>query len=458
VTADPILQSEKDLDGYFLRGCKPPADWGVGIEYERAGVLTGTGRAAPYSGTRSISALLARLTASHGWRPLHHGSHVIALEKDRIRITMEPGGQVELSGAIHRELDAVREEVEGWAAQLALVAEPLGISWPGVGLQPFSPLSEIEWTPKPRYTVMSAHLARTGTMGHVMMKQTAGVQVNLDYSDESDALEKFRVAMGITSLVTALFANSPLVEGRDSGFASYRSWAWQHTDPARCGLLPFVLREDAGFSDYLEYALSVPTMFILRRGAFVDLRGIPFREFLARGCDGHRATLSDFQLHLTTLFPEVRLKHHLEVRGGDSGDPEHALAQVALWKGILYDPGARREAWKLVSDLSFEERTAFHRDAARRGSGAILRRRSALELGAELHRIAADGLRRQGEPDRYLAPLARILFEWRASPSRRLLERWNGEWQRDPRRLVTETSRLPALRVASGGDKRAHDP
>jgi len=457
MSKDGILESARDLEGYFESGAKPPEEWGTGIEYERVGVFTESGRAVPYHGPRSLSALLARLVSAKGWHPLYAGEHVIALEADHARITLEPGGQMELSGAVHRRLEDLREEVARWGELTREHSHPLGITWLGLGLQPFTPLGEIPWVPKPRYRIMSAHLAATGALSHVMMKQTACVQANLDYSDEADAIEKLRTAMGITSVVTALFANSSLLEGRPSGFLSYRSWAWQNTDPSRCGILPFVFGSEAGFADYLDYALDVPLMFILRGGNFVDMKGIPFRRYLLEGAGGHRATLADFELHLTTLFPEVRLKRYLEIRGGDSADAATALSQVALWKGILYDPDSRREAWGLVSDLSLEERLRFHREASRTGPEARLGRRKALEIGADLHRIAAAGLVRLGESPALLDPLAEILFERKACPGQLIRDLWLGEWKEQRRLLIDYCGRTTLKPIELPGGSGAED-
>jgi len=376
-----------------------------------------------------------------GWRPLYAGGHIIALEKEGTRITLEPGGQMELSGAVHRSLEDLREEVARWGELTRDHSHSLGICWLGLGLQPFAPLADISWTPKPRYSVMSDFLAATGPLAHVMMKQTACVQTNLDYRDEADAMAKLRTAMGLTSVVTALFANSSLLEGEPSGFLSYRSWVWLHTDPSRCGLLPFVFRSDAGFADYLGYALDVPMMFILREGRFLPLNGIPFRRFLQEGAGGHRATRADFELHLTTLFPEVRLKKYLEIRGGDSGDAATAVSQVALWKGILYDPAARSDAWEVVSGFSHEERLRFHREVSRIGPAARLGRRTAMEMGTDLHRIASAGLARLGESPALLDPLATILFERKACPGQTLRDRWLGEWKREPGLLIEHCGR-----------------
>jgi glutamate--cysteine ligase len=451
------LESPADLEGYFDQGSKPREEWGVGIEYERLGVLADSGRAIPYHGSRSLSAILTRLVSHDRWRPVYAGSHIIALDGKGCRLTMEPGGQLELSGGVHRRLVELSNEVARYVGLLHEHSEPLGITWLGMGLHPFSTLDDIPWVPKPRYAIMSAHLARTGQQAHRMMKQTAGVQINLDYSDERDALQKLRASMGLTSLVTALFASSPILEGRTTDRMSTRSWIWQHTDPARCGLLPFVFKEDASFSDYLEYALDVPTMFILRNGAYLDLGGLPFRRFIAEGFQGHRATLGDFQLHLTTLFPEVRLKQHLEIRGGDSGDPALAVAQVALWKGILYDAASLREAWGLVSDLDWEARQAFHLEAGRLGTGAPLQGRTALEAGADLLQIAREGLRAQGEPIELLEPLAELVLKRRSCPAALLEKRWLGEWKQQPQRLVQECSRITLKAVEIPGDDLAED-
>jgi glutamate--cysteine ligase len=454
---DGTLEDVRDLEGYFQSGAKPPEDWGIGIEYERAGVFAESGRAIPYHGRASLAALLARLVSMDGWHPAYAGEHIIALEKDGVRITVEPGGQLELSGKVYRRLEDLREEVACFSARIRAHSRPLGIAWLGVGLQPFSPLGEIEWVPKPRYAVMSAHLASTGELSHRMMKQTAGVQVNLDYDDEADAMDKLRTAMATTSLVTALFANSSLLEGKSTGFMSYRAWIWQHTDPARCGLLPFAWSEEVRFRDYLDYALDVPLMFIQREGSFLPLAGLTFRDYLRSGFRDHRATLPDFELHLTTLFPEVRLKRYLEIRGGDSGDGASAVCMVALWKGLLYDAAARREAWGLVSGVSTQERLEFHRQASRLGAGARLGGRSALALGADLYRIAAEGLSRQGEPSALLDPLAEILFENRASPARLLQQRWLGEWGQEPLRLIEFCGRNTLKPTESAGGSGAED-
>ncbi|PYQ14296.1 MAG: glutamate--cysteine ligase [Acidobacteria bacterium] len=442
---DRVLTGPRDLEGYFDQGARPREEWGVGIEYERLGVFADTGRAIPYNGPRSVSAILARLVSMEGWRPIYAGPHIIALEGDGPRLTLEPGGQLELSGAVHGRLIDLREEVARYVALLQSHSEPLGITWLGLGLQPFTPLSEIAWIPKPRYRIMSAYLSKTGSLGHVMMKQTAGVQVNLDYSDEEDALEKFRVAMGLTSLVTALFAASSVREGGATGYMSFRSWVWQNTDPARCGLLPFAFEKHTSFADYLEYALDVPTMFIVRDGTFLDVQGLPFRELIRRGFGEHRATVEDFRLHLTTLFPEVRIKHFLEIRGGDSGHPALAVSQVALWKGILYDPAALKESWELVASLTWEERQRFHLAAARAGTDARLGKLSVLEAGKKLHAIASRGLAAQGEATDLLDPLGEILFENGACPAKDLQRRWLGEWKGESRRLIQECSR-PTLK------------
>jgi glutamate--cysteine ligase len=266
-----------------------------------------------------------------------------------------------------------------------------------------------------------------------MMKATAGCQINLDFSSQAEAMEMLRTATGVSTLVTALCANSPLEAGQANGFMSKRSHVWMHTDPDRCGLLPFALRPDASYESYADYALDVPMMFVVRDDRWIDLQGMPFRVFMG-GAAGLVATRADWQLHLTTLFPEVRLKSWLEVRGSDSGTPAMTVAQAALWKGLLYDEGARTAAWDVMKSPSLEERLTFQRDVARRGLRAALCRRPALDLAKEMIELAARGLP-PGEAV-FLDPLRRVVDAPGDSPASGLLARWRGDWRRRPDHLV----------------------
>lgn len=447
--SDPIAH-EEDLRGYFDLGSKPRERWGVGVEYERLGVFRDTGRAVPYEGHVSIESMLRTLVRDAGWEAEEEGGHILALRRGATRLTLEPGAQVELSSAVHRTLPSLDEELRGFVDLLETASRPFGFTFIGLGVQPISPLDEIGWLPKKRYAIMRDYLPKRGARAHVMMKQTAGIQVNLDYGSEGDAADKLRTAMALSPLLTALYANSPLTDGQLNGFLSWRAWAWRETDPDRCGLLPFVFKDGAGFGDYLDYALDVPMFFVVRNDQWMPANGLTFRRFLRRGFEGHRATRADFELHLSTLFPEVRLKHYIEIRSVDSGEPASALALAALLKGILYDGASRRAAWELVRDMSFKDRERLLDEVCRRGpaarvvlqggrheapgkGGVIVR-----DLLLEIVRLARQGLNNQGAPveEAYLDLLDRRLGGEGGCPGFRLAADWTGAFKQDPRRLV----------------------
>src|SRR5262249_12430092 len=296
------------------------------------------------------------------------------------------------------------------------------------------------WVPKQRYGIMGPYMTRVGRLGQRMMKQTATVQANIDYADEADAMTKMRVGMGIAPLVNAMFANSSVSEGDLNGYISQRGHIWTDPDRARCGLLPFVFRDDAGFRDYVEWALDVPLYFILRDGRYrTDVTGMPFRRFLAEGAAGERATLDDWNLHLTTLFPEVRLKGYIELRSADSQPPERMLALPALVKGVFYTTDCVEAAWDLVKRWSFDERVASWHEVHREALFARIRGIRVLELARELYAIAEQGLRRQAVVDErgrdervYLERLGEQLESGR-SPARVIAEKWRNEWAWDQR-------------------------
>jgi glutamate--cysteine ligase len=446
-----VIDREEDLEGYFDLGSKPRERWGVGLEYERVGVYRDNGRAVPYEGPVGVETLLKTLVRERGWAPEEEDGRILALSRDGTRITLEPGAQLELSGAVHRNLASLRDELQSFTTEMEECSRPLGIAWLGLGLQPFAPLEEIGWIPKKRYAVMRDYLPRRGSRAHAMMKQTACMQVNLDYGGEADAADKLRTAMALTPAVTALYANSPLLEGRPNGFLSYRAWIWQDTDPDRCGLLPFAFKDGAGFDDYLQYALDVPMFFVVRDGRYLPANGMTFRRFVRRGFDGERPTVADFEVHLTTLFPEARLKRYLEVRGADSGEPAACLALAALWKGILYDGASRRAAWEMVRDMAFKDRVHLLEEAARVGPAARLppgsgERAPSLvrDLLIELVRLARQGLNNQGAPEEAtcLDLLDRRLGGEGGCPAARLVAEWEGTMGRDPSKLIDSSSRL----------------
>jgi glutamate--cysteine ligase len=443
------LRSPEELAGWFDVGSKPRERWGVGLEYERLGVFTDSGKAIPYHGENgSLRAILEELTSRHGWTAWREEGRPIALSRADTWLTLEPGSQAEMSSRVHVDLREMRDELCAFVSTLSQVSAGHGISWLGLGVQPFTDRDDIPWVPKTRYRLMSSHLEKAGSLGLDMMKRTAGIQVNLDYADEADAGAKFRTLMAISPLITALFANSPLENGRSTGFMSRRAEIWRDTDKARCGLLRFALEDRPLFSSYLEYALDVPMMFVMRDGGWCKV-DVPFRTFIRDGYQGLTARLADWELHITTLFPDVRLKRFIEARCADSTDASLAMAQAALIKGILYDAEALGRAWELVSDLTWEDFQGLHQDVPRVGLHAMAGRRPALDLSRDLVDLAREGLRRvsaaQGLPvdseAEFLAPLEIILRDGE-SPARRLLRLWETSLDRDPARLVTHLAQI----------------
>jgi glutamate--cysteine ligase len=420
---------------YFATGAKPRSEWRVGTEYEKVVVDRRTGRAARYYGPRGIEAVLRRLADKFGWTPRLEGDHVIALEGRKATITLEPGGQLELSGEACESIHCAQEELTQHVNEIVTVADELGLAFLGIGIQPLSPLEDIEWVPKVRYGIMAPYMSKVGTLGHRMMKQTATVQANIDFESERDAMAKMRLAMGLSPILTAAFANSPISDGKLNGYMSYRQHIWTDTDRDRCGLLPFVFAREAGFEDYTEWALDVPMYFVRRDGRFVDLSGMPFREFLKRGAAGHHATLADWQLHLTTLFPETRLKTYIEIRSVDSQPPDRMLALPALVKGVFYDGDCMVGAWDLVKSWSWSERLEAYAAAQKEALLARVRGVRLLELARELSAIARVGLIRQdirntrGKNEAiYLDALDRQLALGR-SPAHVICERWETVWE-----------------------------
>jgi glutamate--cysteine ligase len=436
------LESYDQLVAYFESACKPRATWRIGTEYEKVAVWAADGGAVPFTG--GIEEVLRRLAERYGWHPVMEEDWLIALQGDGASITLEPGGQLELSGAQYESIHPAAREFAEHVKQIVTVGDELGIAFLGLGVQPVSPLEDIEWVPKRRYRIMAPHMARVGALGHRMMKQTATVQVNIDYSDERDAMMKMRAGMGIAPLLTAMFANSPLSDGRLNGYMSFRGHIWTETDPARCGLLPFVFRSALGFSDYVEYALGVPMYFIVRDGRWIDMTAFTFRRFWKEGYRGERATLADWHLHLTTLFPEMRLKQYIEVRSIDGQAPELMLAAPALVKGLFYEEDCLLAVWDMVKRWTWEERVDLYHAAHRQALKARIRGIEIVELARELIEIAETGLDRRHQDNEetesvYLERLRDLVRRGRC-PAAVIIEKWNGPWDRELKRLVEGTA------------------
>ncbi|ADM10280.1 glutamate--cysteine ligase [Parvularcula bermudensis HTCC2503] len=414
----PPIEDVAALSAYLASGCKPVAEWRIGTEHEKFGFLTDSYAPLPFSGERSIEAVLHRLSAQYGWTPLHEGDALVALKKEGASITLEPGGQFELSGAPLVSLHETCNEVHTHLAEVKAVAEPLGIGFIGLGAAPSWSRDDMPKVPKGRYTIMRNYMPKVGSLGLDMMHRTATVQVNLDFASEADMVMKFRTALALQPLATALFANSPFIDAAFSGYRSFRAHIWTDTDPDRTGMLDFVFEDGFGFERYTEYMLDVPMYFLWRDGDYVDVAGQSFRDLLAGelpGAPGQLPTLEDWKDHLSTAFPEVRLKTFLEMRGADSGSWGRICALPAFWVGLLYDDQSLNAAWDLVRHWSQETRAAFRHDAAKEAMAATVDGRPVTDLAREVLALSAAGLQRRacrgssGRDERtFLDPLVEI--------------------------------------------------
>ena len=426
---DEELRDLDDLLAPFHAAQKPRARWRVGTEAEKFGVRRVDGSPLPFEGPAGVRTVLLELSERHGWfaEREHAGGEVIALRRGDASITLEPGAQLELSGAPLSTIHQTCAEFRGHMAELRDISDELGIVWLGLGFHPLARQADLPWVPKLRYGVMQHYLPTRGGQAIDMMRRTATVQANFDYDSEADAARKVRVSLALSPVITAMFANSPFVEGEITGERSRRASVWLDVDPDRTGLLPFAWAEDFGFRDYVEWALDVPMFMVKRDGKVLKNTGQTFRAFLAEGFSGARATQTDWTTHLNTLFPEVRLKGTIEVRGADSQPTSMVCALPALFKGLLYDEQALGEAEALVSGLDHDTVADVRPSVARDGLGAVLAGRSLAEWAREVIRIAEDGLRRQSNLDRrgrdetiHLERLSALVAEGR-SPADALL-------------------------------------
>jgi glutamate--cysteine ligase len=423
---DVPVRTIEDLRAYFVVAGKPAEQWRLGTEHELIGVITAPGAlgaAPPYEGPHGIGALFDKFAARYGSIVDENGFH-IALARGEAQLTIEPGGQFELaSRPVADDRDFVAD-LRDYVAELAAASRELSLAWLAIGLRPFGTRDDIPWMPKARYDVMRAYMPTVGTRGLDMMLRTATVQANLDFADEADALAKMRCLYSITSILTALWACSPIVEGAVSGFQTYRAWIWRDTDRARAGLLPFVFERDDLFAAYTEWALDVPMYFVYRHGYHAVPPALTFRAFMRDGWNGEHATRADWALHLSTLFPEARLKKFIEVRGCDCGSLEMIAALAPFVRGLLYDADARRAATELTAKLSFADRERVADDVPRLGLSARAGARSVGELAKELVAIARAGLSRVApEALPLIAPVEEIAATGRTQADR-VVEVW----------------------------------
>lgn len=420
--AGPLPADLDALADSFREGCKSERERMVGVEWEKVGVYRDTGRAIPYEGPRGVEAILRELERSHGWRPTLSDGRPVALEKNGTQITLEPGGQIELSGKKAACLEENGRELYSHLCVIKKVSDPLGIVWLGLGAQPVSAADEIEWVPKPRYEVMRELLP--GKRAHDMMKRTASIQISIDFTSEADAAEKLALALRLAPVFSAMYANSFFSNGAPNGFQSERAEIWRDVDPSRAGLIARALEPGFGFRDYVEYALDVPLLFLQRDGRWVRVGGISFRDFMKRGFEGLRPAWADWELHLTSIFTEARLKTYLEIRSFDCQETALGLSVPALVKGIFYDAAATRGAAALVNRIDAKEWSRLRADVPRRALATKFGSATFLEIARELARLAEEGLASRGCPNeaKFLDPLKTLLRKGR-SPAAEFLDR-----------------------------------
>ncbi len=433
---EPVTD-RRQLVAYLEAGCKPEADFRIGTEHEKFGFHKDTLRPLAYEERGGIRALLEGLAARFGWEIVREGDNPVALRQGGASVTLEPGGQLELSGAPVEDIHATCCEVHTHLEQVRQVAEPLGVGMLGMGFQPKWRREEIPWMPKGRYAIMRRWMPKRGGHGLDMMLRTCTIQVNLDFADEADMVKKFRVGLALQPVATALFANSPFADGRPTGYLSYRSHVWNDTDPDRCGILPFVFEAGMGFERYVDYVLDVPMYFVYRHGRYIDAAGQSFRDFLAGrlpALPGEVPTLADWADHLTTVFTEVRLKRYIEMRGADGGRWQKLCGLPALWTGLLYHRPSLDAAWDLCRDWTLEEHQYLRREVPRLGLKTPFRGRTLRDIALEVLALADSGLSARNrvgvaghDETYYLANLWRIAGTG-VTPAEEKLAKFHGRW------------------------------
>ncbi|GGD88889.1 glutamate--cysteine ligase [Tsuneonella deserti] len=445
---DPIIERREQLIAPMARGEKPKDAWRIGTEHEKL-VFRRRDHAAPsYDEPAGIRQILLEMQA-FGWKPVEENGNIIALTGPDGAISLEPAGQLELSGAPLRSLHETCAETGRHLDQVKSIGERLDIGFLGLGMWPDKTRQELPVMPKGRYEIMMRHMPRVGSLGLDMMLRTCTIQTNLDYSSEADMAQKFRVSLALQPLATALFANSPFTQGKPNGYLSYRSHIWSDTDPHRTGMLPFVFEQGFGYEAYVDYMLDVPMYFVFRDGKYIDAAGLSFRDFL----DGRLAVLpgekprqSDWWDHLSTAFPEVRLKSFLEMRGADGGPWNRICALPALWVGLLYDQGALDAAWDLVKSWTMEEREVLRNAVPKLGLDApVAGGRTLRDIAPEALRIARQGLVSRAmlnsggdNESGFLETLDEIVASGKV-PAQRLLDLYHGEWNGDISRVYEQS-------------------
>ena len=443
------IETRSQLIQSLSAGSKTKSDWRIGTEHEKFPFLTDTLEPVPYEGPRSIRALLEGLRDRFGWAGVYEEGNIIALSdrKGMGNVSLEPGGQFELSGAPLETVHDTCEEVHEHLVQVREIGDALGIGFLGLGASPVWSRAQTPVMPKGRYKIMAPYMDKVGRYGRDMMFRTCTVQVNLDFGSEADMVKKLRVSLALQPIATALFANSPFLDGKPNGFLTFRSQVWTDTDKARSGMLPFAFEDGMSFERYVDYALDVPMYFVMREGRYINCAGESFRSFLDAKLPqlpGEKPLIKDWNDHLTTIFPEVRLKKYLEMRGADSGPWRRLCALPALWTGVLYEQGPLDAAWDLVKDWTAAERQALRDAVPREGLRAVIRRRTVRDVSRDMLKLARGGLEkrnRQGCKGKSEASFLDVLEETVATgktAAENLLDLYNGPWKGNIERVFRD--------------------
>ncbi len=445
------IERHEQLAEYLAAGCKPADDWRIGTEHEKFGYCRDTLNPIPYEGPRSVLAVLEGLRDRYGWAPVTEAGKLIGLEKDGANVSLEPGGQLELSGAPLETIHQTCDEVNTHLREVREIADEIGVGFIGLGAAPIWSHDQMPVMPKGRYALMTDYMDRVGTSGKSMMYRTCTVQVNLDFGSETDMVKKFRTALALQPVATALFANSPFFDGKPNGHKSWRSRVWRYLDDSRTGMLPFVFEDGMGFERYVDYALDVPMYFVYRDGKYINALGQSFRDFLKGelpALPGEKPTLSDWADHLTTIFPEARIKKFMEMRGADGGPWRRLCALPAFWVGLMYDGSALDAAWDLAKDWDAETREGLRVAASVDGLAGEFGGVKLMDIAREAVSIADSGLKARGKagaggmvPDEtHFLNALKDSIETGQTPADELLERYNGDWGGDLTRIYGEFS------------------
>ncbi|WP_339770045.1 glutamate--cysteine ligase [uncultured Pseudosulfitobacter sp.] len=445
------IEHHDQLAQYLADGCKPKEDWRIGTEHEKFGYIKDTLEPLPFEGKQSIVAVLEGLRDRYGWSEVREGGHLTGLELDGANVSLEPGGALELSGAPLETIHGTCDEVNDHLRQVKDISDEIGVGFIGLGAAPTWMHDEMPLMPKGRYKLMDAYMGKVGTMGRTMMRRTCTVQVNLDFGSEADMVQKLRVALALQPVAVALFANSPFFEGKPNGHKSWRSRVWRDLDPARTGMLPFVFEDGFGFEAWVQYALDVPMYFVYRDGKYIDALGMSFRDFLKGqlpALPGEMPTLSDWADHLTTAFPEARIKKFIEMRGADGGPWRRLCALPAFWTGLMYDQGALDAAWDLVKDWDAETREGLRVAASVDGLQARVGDVSMMDIARASLEISKAGLQARARPgagglisdETHFLNALHESVETGQTPADELLAHYNGDWNGDLNRIFAEYS------------------